>query len=247
MKKKNNDILFGFHPVIEAIKSNKTVDKVFIKKGLRGDLYHECFSLIRQYDVPFQYVPQEKLNRITRANHQGIIAYISAVEYQSVEQVLPLIYESGKDPFFLVLDGITDVRNFGAIARSAEAAGVDAIVIGTKNAATINADAIKTSAGALNKITICRSKSISDTLKYLQQSGLKIAGATEKSNDVYYKIDLTGPLAIAMGAEDKGLSESTLKQSDVLIKIPMLGTINSLNVSVACGIILYDVIRQRIN
>ena len=245
--KKNNDIIIGFHPVIEAVKANKTIDKILIKKGLRGDLFQECFALIRKFDIPFQYVPQEKLNRITRANHQGIIAQISAIEYQNIEQVLPIVYESGKDPFLLILDGITDVRNFGAIARSAEAAGVDAIIIGTKNAATINADAVKTSAGALTKITVCRTKSISDTLKFLQQSGLMLAGATEKSNELYFQTDLTGPLAIIMGAEDKGLSENTLKQADALIKIPMIGTINSLNVSVACGIILFDTVRQRSN
>jgi 23S rRNA (guanosine2251-2'-O)-methyltransferase len=245
MKKKSNDILFGFHSILEAIKANKTIDKVLIKKGLIGDQFQECFHVIRQSNIPFQYVPVEKLNRMTGANHQGIVAQVSAIEYQDYADILPMIYESGRDPFFLILDGITDVRNFGAMARSAESAGVDAIIIGTKNSATVNADAINTSAGALNRLPVCRVTSIQDTIKYLHNSGIKVFGASEKASSNYFSEDLSGPMAIIMGAEDIGLSINSLKHVDTLIKIPMLGSISSLNVSVATGIILYEVVRQR--
>jgi 23S rRNA (guanosine2251-2'-O)-methyltransferase len=245
IKKRSDDILFGFHSIMEAVKANKTIDKILIKRGLRGDLFQECYNLVRQADIPVQYVPIEKLNRITRANHQGIIAFVSSVTYHTIEHVLPQVYEDGKDPFFLLLDGVTDVRNFGAIARSAESAGVDAIIIGEKRAATINADAIKTSAGALNRIKVCRVKQLSETIKFLQESGLKVFGASEKTSEYYFQQDLTGPVALVMGAEDKGLSESSIKQIDTLVKIPMLGKISSLNVSVATGILLFDIVRQR--
>lgn len=245
MRKRNDENLFGFHPIVEAIKAQKTIEKVFIKKGLRGELFQECFRLIREKNIPFQYVPIEKLNRITNTNHQGIIAFVSAIDYHDIEDIMPQIYEAGKDPFLLVLDGITDVRNFGAIARSAESAGVDAIIIGTKNSATINADAIKTSAGALNRIPVCRVISISETIKFLQNSGVKLFGASEKASDFYYSTDFNVPSAIVVGAEDKGLSPSSLKHIDSLIKIPMLGHIASLNVSVATGILLFEAVRQR--
>lgn len=247
MKKKNDDILFGFHSVIEAIKANKTFEKVFIKKDLRGDLFQECFKLIRQANIPFQYVPIQKLDRITRANHQGIIAVVSSIEYHDLSILLPGIYEEGKDPLILILDGITDIRNFGAIARSAESAGVDAIVIGKKGSAIINADAIKTSAGALNRIPVCRVDSISDTIKFLRESGITIIGASEKAENYYYSSDLNSPLAVVMGSEDTGLSSSSIKHVDTLVKIPMMGKLSSLNVSVATGVILFEVVRQRIN
>jgi len=245
--KKKDEMLFGFHSIIEAIKSNKTFEKIFIKKGLQGDLFQECFKLIRDADIPFQYVPIQKLNRITRASHQGIIALTSSIEYHDISIVLPGIYEAGKDPLILVLDGITDIRNFGAIARSAEAAGVDAIVIARKGAAIINADAIKTSAGALNRIPVCRVESIGDTLKFLTDSGIVTIGASEKAENKYHDINMDTPLAVVMGAEDKGLSYESLKYVEQLIKIPMIGKVSSLNVSVATGIILFEAVRQRLS
>jgi 23S rRNA (guanosine2251-2'-O)-methyltransferase len=246
MKKRNEDYLLGFHSIIEAINAGKTIDKVLIKKGLRGELFQECFRLIRHNNIPFQYVPSEKLNRISRTNHQGVIALVSAVDYFELTHLLPEVYEAGKEPFFLILDGITDIRNFGAIARSAESAGVDAIVLGTKNAASVNAEAVKISAGALTRIPVCRVTNIQESIKYLQESGLKIVGASEKTSEIYFTCKLTGPLGLVMGGEDKGLSDGSLKQVDTLVKIPMLGNISSLNVSVAAGILLFEVVRQRL-
>lgn len=243
--KKNDDILIGFHSIMEAIKANKNFEKVFIKKGLRGDLFQECFHLIRKADIPFQYVPIQKLDRITRANHQGVIAMVSAIEYQDISNILPGIYEAGRDPFLLILDGITDIRNFGAIARSAEAAGIDAIIIGKKGSAIINADAIKTSAGALTRIPVCRVNSIGETIDFLSKSGVQTFGASEKAQDFYYKVEYSGPTAIVMGAEDKGLSQEALKTIDSLVKIPMMGHVGSLNVSVATGIVLFEAVRQK--
>ena len=244
-KKTNKDIIIGLRPIIEAIEAGKTLTKIFIKKGLRGELFQECFSKIRENNIPFQYVPVEKLNRITSANHQGIIALISPVPYHDITTILPGIYESGKEPFLLILDGITDIRNFGAIARSAESAGVDAIIIGTKKTVTINFDAIKTSAGALNYLPVCRVDNLEDTLEFLKNSGITLFGATEKAEEYYYDTNFSGPVAIVMGAEDSGISPSLVEKIDCLIKIPMKGTIKSLNVSVACGIIIYEALKHK--
>lgn len=239
------ELIIGFRPIIEAIHSGKSISKVFIKKGSKGDLFHECFKLIREFKIPFQYVPTEKLNQFSRSNHQGIIALISPIAYHDISQIIPSLFEAGKEPFILVLDGITDIRNFGGICRSAEAAGVDAIVIGSKKAAIINSDAIKTSAGALNRIPVCREEDLSITVTFLKNSGLKTIGASEKAEAVYSNEDLTGPIAITMGAEDTGISENILNILDSQVKIPMAGTIASLNVGVACGILLFDVLRQK--
>lgn len=244
-KQTSNDLIIGLHPVMEAINSGKNFIKVFFKSGLKGDLFQECFALVRKNQIPFQYVPIEKLNGITHANHQGVIALISPIPYYDISVVLPGIYESGREPFLLVLDGITDIRNFGAIARSAEAAGVDAIIIGSKKVAMINFDAIKTSAGALNRIPVCREENIDKTIRFLKDSGISIYGATEKAELSCFDVDFAGPVALVLGSEDEGLSTSVLKEADKLVKIPMEGTIASLNVSVACGIILFDIVRKR--
>ncbi|MBN2486672.1 MAG: 23S rRNA (guanosine(2251)-2'-O)-methyltransferase RlmB [Bacteroidales bacterium] len=238
-------MVIGLHPVMEAINSGQNFIKVFFKSGLKGELFQECFSLVRQNSIPFQYVPVEKLNGFTQANHQGVIALISAIPYHDISQVLPTLYESGKEPFLLVLDGITDIRNFGAIARSAEAAGVDAIVIGSKKAAMVNTDAIKTSSGALNRIPVCRVDNIDKTVQFLKDSGISVVGATEKAQASVFDTSFDGPVALVMGAEDTGLSEAVLREADTLIKIPMAGQIASLNVSVACGIILFDILRKK--
>ena len=196
--------------------------------------------------IPVQRVPVERLNRITRKNHQGVVAYVSAVTYQHVEDLVPYLFEQGKTPFFVMLDGITDVRNFGAIARTCECAAVDAVIIPAKNSVTVNADAVKTSAGALHTLPVCREQSLTDTLKYLKECGFRLTAATEKGDYDYTRGEYTGPLCLIMGAEDKGVAYEHLALCDEWVKIPMLGTIESLNVSVAAGILIYEVVKQRI-
>jgi 23S rRNA (guanosine2251-2'-O)-methyltransferase len=223
--KTNSSIVFGIRPIIEAIKSGKEIEKVLMQPGLKGELFPELSKLIKQFNIPYQKVPVEKLNRITTKNHQGVIAFISPIEYNNIENLLPIIFEQGKIPLILVLDRITDVRNFGAIARTAECAGVDAIIISDKGNAPVNADAIKTSAGALNIIPVCRTKNLKDTLQYLKNSGLTIFAATEKGNEFYYSNDFSTPCAIVMGSEEDGISGEYLKLCDKKIKIPIIGNI----------------------
>ncbi len=241
-----NQMVFGLRAIMEAIESGKEIEKLLIQNGLRGELYHEFFQLIKYHKIPFNNVPEQALNRITRKNHQGVIGYISPISYQSIENLIPMVYEEGKTPFILLLDRITDVRNFGAIARTAECSGVNAIVIPTRGSASVNEDAIKTSAGALHKITVCREDNLKDTLEFLRNSGIKIVGLSEKAEDYYFDQDLSGPLALVLGAEDDGISPAYLKYIDSFVKIPMLGFIESLNVSVAGGIVMFEVAKQRI-
>lgn len=245
MKSKTENI-FGIRACIEAIKANKEIDKVLLKKGSRGDLFYELFDLIKEKNIPFQYVPIQKLNRITQKNHQGVIAFISSIEYQNIENILPQLYEQAKVPLLLVLDKVTDVRNFGAIARTAECAGVNAIIIPLKGSALINSDAVKTSAGALHTMPVCRVGSLKETIVFLKQSGIQIVAANEKSDKYYYDVDFKLPSAIVMGAEDKGISNDILNLSDKIVKIPIVGNIESLNVSVATSIIVYEAVKQRI-
>ena len=241
------DMIFGVRPVIEAIKSGKDIDKVLLKKGLGGDLYREVFDLIRDYDIPFQFVPLEKLNRVTRKNHQGVIAFISPVTFYDIENYLPQIFEKGENPFLLVLDEVTDVRNFGAIVRTAECAGVHAVIIPEKGSARISADAVKTSAGALHFVPVCRTKDLKKTLEFLKLSGLKLIAASEKSKDNYTQGDYSGPLTIIMGSEEHGIDQKLLALADEKVSIPICGNIQSLNVSVAAGLLVYEAIRQRIH
>lgn len=243
-----NEMIFGIRAVIEAIQAGKDIDKVLVKIGLEGDLAKELFAELRNTDIPVQRVPVERLNRITRKNHQGVVAFVSAVTYQKLENIVPMIYEEGRVPFIMVLDGITDVRNFGAIARTCECAGVDAIVIPEKGSVSVNADAVKTSAGALHHIPVCREKSVNEALKFLQQSGFKLVAATEKASMNYTQTtDYVDPVAIVMGSEDTGISNENLRICDVLVSIPQFGEIGSLNVSVAAGVLLYEAVRQRMN
>ena len=239
------DFCFGIKPVQEALEAGKTLDKVLVQKGLQGEAWQELQELLKEHEVQTQYVPIEKLNRITRKNHQGIIAFISPVGFHDLEQLLPTIYEEGRTPFFLVLDGITDVRNFGAICRTAYAAGVDAVIVPQKGGAAINADAVKTSAGALFKLKVCKAKVLPRSIEYLKASGLKIVAVTEKESKMHSDLELKGPIALVMGAEDKGISPSCLELADLQAGIPMIGDIDSLNVSVAAGVMLYEIIRQR--
>lgn len=238
-------LLFGTRAVIEAIKSDKEIDKLFLQTGVNNELFRELMPLVKERNIPFQYVPIEKLNRLTGKNHQGIVGYLSAVTYQKIEDILPVLFEQGKVPLLLVLDRVTDVRNFGAISRSAECAGVNAIIIPSRGSAQVNADAIKTSAGALHKIPVCREDNLKASIEYLKESGLKIVACTEKAEHYYFDTDLSVPTAIIMGSEEDGISGEYLKRADELIKIPMQGQIESLNVSVATGIVLFEVIRQR--
>jgi 23S rRNA (guanosine2251-2'-O)-methyltransferase len=240
-----DSVIYGLRAIIEAIKAGKELDKILIKKGLSGELFGELRAVLKDTNIPVQYVPIEKLNRVTRSNHQGAIAFASAVEYQDIENVLPMVYEEGKTPFFLILDKVSDVRNFGAIVRSAECAGVDAIIFPSRGSAQLNADAVKTSAGALHRVPVCRSHNLKETIDYLKESGIKIVSCTEKTDDFYTDVDYKEPVAIIMGAEDVGISDEYLKRSDHKAKIPMFGEISSLNVSVACGVIMYEVVRQR--
>ncbi len=244
MKDKNK--IFGIRPVIEAINSDKQIDRVYIKKGLSGEGFGELFTLIRNKKIAFQYVPVEKLDRVTSKNHQGIIAFLPEIEYYQLEDVIPFVYENKKVPLILLLDKITDVRNFGAIARTAECSGVDAIVIPARNSAQINADAIKTSAGALLKIPVCKVEDLFEAIIFLQESGLQIISVSEKAKENYFEMDLTKPTAFILGSEESGISPKYIKMSDFQTKIPMLGEIESLNVSVACGIILYEAVKQRL-
>lgn len=240
-----NELIFGIRPIIEAVKAGKQIDKIFLQNALSGQLMGELKQLIREHNIVTQYVPVEKLNHLTQKNHQGVVAFISPVAYYSIEDILPLVFEKGKIPLVLVLDRITDVRNFGAIARTAECAGVDAIIIPERGSAQLNADAVKTSAGALHKIPVCKEHNLKNVIRYLKESGLQIVACTEKGNDLYCDVDLSAPTAIILGSEEDGISGEYLKLTDVKVKIPIMGTIESLNVSVANGIILYETIRQR--
>ncbi|MFH1000023.1 MAG: 23S rRNA (guanosine(2251)-2'-O)-methyltransferase RlmB [Bacteroidota bacterium] len=238
-------LIFGIRTLIEAIQDGKEIDKVFIQKGLRGELYMELYDLIKSNTVPYALVPVEKLNRLTRKNHQGVAAFISAINYHRIDQLIPSLYEQGKTPFILVLDRITDVRNFGAIARTAECSGVDAILLPARGGAAINSDAIKTSAGALHKIPVCRAQYLQDDLKYLKESGLKIIGVSEKADKTYYNESFKGPIALVLGSEEDGISDIYLPLLDEFVRIPMAGTIKSLNVSVAGGILMFEALKQR--
>lgn len=243
----NQLMIFGIRSLIEAINEGKEIDKVFIQKGLKGDLYPELYQLIKKRGIPFSLVPVEKINRLTRKNHQGVVAFISEIQYQNIEQLIPILYEQGKTPFILVLDRVTDVRNFGAIARTAECAGVDAILIPARGSAAINADAIKTSAGALHKIPVCRARFLEDDLKFLKESGLRLIGVSEKADKAYYNETYKEPIALMLGSEEDGISDMYTKLIDDFVKIPMPGSIASLNVSVAGGILMFEAIKQRLN
>lgn len=240
------DYIFGLHSVFEAIESGRTIDKLFIKKDLHGDLAIRLTKMAREHGVPVQRVPVEKLNRITRKNHQGVIAQLAAIDYHSLDQVVRNLYDDGVLPFVLVLDGITDVRNFGAMARTAECCGVNAIVIPSRGSVSVGADAVKTSAGALLHIPVCRVESLRDAVEYLKESGYQIVASTEKADENYTCGNYTTPVALVMGAEDTGISKEVLALCDTPVAIPMFGKIGSLNVSVAAGVMMYEIVRQRL-
>ena len=241
-----NDFIFGIRAVIEAVEAGRQIDKLLVKKDLHGPLAEELMALVREHRIVTQRVPVERLNRITRKNHQGVIAMVASVNYYTLEQLVPQFYEDGIEPFVVVLDGITDVRNFGAIARTAECCGVGAIVIAERGAASVNADAVKTSAGALMSLPVCRERSIAGAVRFLKDNGYQIVAATEKSDVLYTAGRYDGPVAVVMGAEDVGISPEVLALCDTPVAIPMFGRIGSLNVSVAAGVMMYEIVRQRL-
>ena len=240
------DYIFGIRAVAEAIEAGKEIDKIFIKKDLNGSLATELLALAKENKVPVQRVPLERINRITRKNHQGVLAMLSAVTYHRLEHLVPMLYEEGMLPFIVFLDGITDVRNFGAIARTCECAGADAIVIPERGSVSVGGDAVKTSAGALLHLPVCRERSTAQAVKFLKDNGYMVVAASEKADINYTQPDYTKPVAIVMGAEDTGISPQVLRLCDTFVSIPQMGHIGSLNVSVAAGVMMYEVVRQRL-
>lgn len=245
----NQQKIYGIRPVIEAIEAGKPLDKVYIDESARGELQGQLRKLLKEVEIPFQILPQFRFFKVAdrNKNHQGVVALVSLIEFNDIEEIVQRAFENGEMPLVMVLDKVTDVRNFGAIARSAECMGVHALLIPSKGAAAINDDAIKTSAGALLTLPVCRSHNLKDSLEYLKNSGLTIAACTEEGAVDCFAADLNTPLAIIMGNEETGVSNEYIKRSDVAIKIPMTGEIESLNVSVAAGIVLYECARQRSN
>lgn len=238
-------LIFGIRAVIEAVNAGKEIDKVFIQKEAQGDLMQELMKTLKKNSINFSYVPIEKLNRLTSNNHQGAVASIAPVSFYNLETLIETVMENKKNPLFLILDQLSDARNFGAIIRTAECTGVDGIIIQKQGSAPVNGDTVKTSAGAVFNVPICKVDHIKDAIFYLQGSGVKTVAATEKTENVLYDINLNQPVAIIMGSEDKGVNPSVLKIVDEKAKLPMFGTISSLNVSVACGAFLYETVRQR--
>ena len=239
------NFIFGIRPVIEAIESGKRPEKVLIQRDLQGDNIRRLFQHVRKQEIPYQLVPAERLNKMAPKNHQGVVAFIPMIEYQRLEKVLPEVLERGETPLILLLDGVTDVRNMGAVARSSACAGVHALVIPEKGGAPVNADAIKASAGALSVISVCRERSLPESVAFLKECGMQVVVCDEKGKDSVYSADLNRPLAIIMGAEDKGVSAAVRRMADQVVHIPMKGPIASLNVSVATGVVLFETLRQR--
>jgi 23S rRNA (guanosine2251-2'-O)-methyltransferase len=240
-----SDMIYGTRAVMEAIVAGKEIEKIMIQSGLSNDLIKELITTARSRNVPFTFVPLEKLKRMSSKNHQGVICLLAAVSFASLDNLIDRAYSEGREPFFLLLDRITDVRNFGAIARTAECAGLDGIVIGEKGNAPITSDAMKTSAGALNHLPVCRERDLKKTLQLLRDNGIRVVACTEKASKDIYEVNLTGPIALIMGSEEDGISDPLLRDADELAKIPMKGRIGSLNVSVAAGVAIYEVVRQK--
>ncbi len=241
-----NEFIFGIRAVMEAIEAGKQIDKIFIKKDLSGELATELLELVRRHRIVTQRVPVQRIDKITRKNHQGVVAILSAITYHRLDHLVPALYEDGVLPFIVVLDGITDVRNFGAIARTCECAGVDAIVIPEHGSVSVQADAVKTSAGALLHMPVCRERNTVSAVRLLKDSGYKVVAVTEKADINYTLTDYTCPVALVMGSEDTGISDEVIKLCDTFVSIPMFGHIGSLNVSVAAGGLMYEVVRQRL-
>ncbi|KAA3621384.1 MAG: 23S rRNA (guanosine(2251)-2'-O)-methyltransferase RlmB [Bacteroidetes bacterium] len=245
MKKDKTQLIYGRHPVIDAINEGTNFDKIFLQQGTRGEFEKELRKLCNKHNIPLTVAPKEKLNKFTRSNHQGVIGLVSLIPYYLIEDLLPSIYENNENPLILILDGVTDVRNFGAIARSAEICGAHALVVPRKGSALINAEALKTSAGALTKIPVCRENSLITAIETIQMSGIKVMASSLKAEKLLFNFDLTEPVALIVGAEGEGISTGVERKADELFIIPQAGTTDSFNVSVATGIMLYEVMRQR--
>ncbi len=245
-KKKERDLIYGVRAVIEAIKADREINKIMIQKGMDKELFMELKEELKGKDFQLQFVPREKLDALTDNNHQGVVAQVSPIKYYDIESLVEELFEDGKKPFILVLDRITDVRNFGAIARTAECEGVDAILLPAKGSAQVNADAVKTSAGALNRIKVCRTDNLKESLFYIQQCGVRLVACTEKSKVPLYETNLRGSVAIIMGSEKDGVTQDLINMADISCRIPMKGEIASLNVGVAAGMAMYEKLRQEL-
>jgi 23S rRNA (guanosine2251-2'-O)-methyltransferase len=238
--------LFGMHPVLEAVKAGRKFDKVLLKQGLEGPQFRELLDLLIQNDINYQFVPIQRLDRAVRGSHQGVIAYISQIDYVSIEEIVNNALAKSANPILVILDGVSDVRNLGAIARTLECVGGCGVIVPAKGGAAINADAVKASAGALMRMDTCKVSNLRLAAYYLKQNGFKLISCTEKTDGLIYDVDMTGPVAIVMGSEGKGISQEMLELSDEKAAIPMSGEITSLNVSVATSVILYEAVRQRL-
>ena len=239
------ELLYGTRAVMEAVRAGKQIEKIYLQAGLTNDLMKELVGALKEHNVPYSWVPLEKINRLTTRNHQGVVGFLSAVLYASLQVLIDKAYAEGRTPFFLLLDRITDVRNFGAVARTCECAGLDALVIEEKGNSPVTSDAMKTSAGALNHLPVCRVKSLKQAIKELQDNGIQVVACTEKASKVLYELDLSTPTALLLGSEEDGIAAPLLKDADRIARIPMKGKIESLNVSVAAGIAIYEVVRQK--
>lgn len=242
---KDKNLIYGRHPVVDAIRAGTTIDKLMLQQGLRGEFEKEIRQLSKQYNIPVQVVPKERLNKVTRSNHQGIIGFVSAIRYYALEDVLPMLYEKEEAPLILILDGITDVRNMGAIARSAEVLGAHTLVVPKKGSAMISSDAVKTSAGALSILPVCREHSLVKAVQYLKSSGIQVLASDLKATKTLFEMDFSLPTAIIVGAEGKGTSPALIQEANEHFIIPQKGQTDSLNVSVATGIMLFEALRQR--
>ena len=237
--------VFGRHPVLESITAEQSVEKIWLQQGTRGDFEKQLRHLCKQHQIPVTIIPKERLNKLVSGNHQGVVALLAAAAYQRLDDIIPFVYEQSQTPLFLLLDGVTDVRNFGAIARSAELCGVQAIIIPAKGSAGLTSEALKTSAGALSRIPVCRVKSLVSTITYLQESGIQVFASDLSGETMLHDLDLKSPLALVLGSEGEGISRGVAKAVNLCFKIPQVGTINSFNVSVAAGIMLYECMRNR--
>jgi 23S rRNA (guanosine2251-2'-O)-methyltransferase len=245
-RKERTDIIYGVHSVIEAIKADRELNKILIQKGIQKEIFNELRDALQGKHFQLQFVPAQKIDSLTTGNHQGVVAFVTPIEYQNIETLIDNLLEEGKKPTILVLDRITDVRNFGAIARTAECEGVDAILIPSRGSALVSSDAMKASAGALNRIPVCKTDDLKNSLFYIQQSGLRLVACTEKSAVPLYEVNLRGAVAIIMGSEEDGITQDLINMADIKAKIPMRGNISSLNVGVAAGMVLYEKLRQEI-
>ena len=239
------DLIYGTRAVIEAVRAGRQIDKIYLQTGLNNDLMKELVNTLKEHDVPYSWVPLEKINKLTTKNHQGVVGFLSAAVFAALQSLIDLAYSEGRTPFFLLLDRITDVRNFGAVARTCECAGLDALVIEEKGNAPITSDAVKTSAGALHHLPVCRVKSLKQAMKDLQENGIQVIACTEKATKNLYELDLSTPTALIMGSEEDGVAPALMNEADASAKIPMKGKIESLNVSVAAGVAIYEVVRQK--